>query len=266
MRLKFSAAFLALCVSFLTPRASGQSIDVAPRTNANLLVCSWNIKWFRDTGRDLAKLAKVIAKFDLCGIIELQSDRVLEGVAATLEQETGERWTYIQSNHTGHAQYREQFAFIWRDAKVRLASGHVGNVADFKDLFRHEPYIASFRSGNFDFRLLLIHTRWTPPEAQEVEVKQIAQDFQFFQSLIREKDLIVAGDFNYPAGSSKMKPVRDLPNIVNLIPVGTKTTLKGQGEGFSEWYDHIYVDSLRRLLGRATPTISWRGWGIRTRR
>lgn len=234
---------VALCLSLLAPQARAQSTEVVSRTDAHLLVCSWNIKWFKDTGRDLAKLAKIIAKFDLCGIIELQSDRVLEGLAAALEQETGERWTYIQSNHTGHAQYREQFAFIWRDAKVRIASGHVGNVADFKDLFRHEPYIASFRSRNFDFRFLLIHTRWTPPEAREVEVRQIAQDFQFFQSLTREKDLIVAGDFNYPPGSSKMKPLRDLPNIVNLIPANTKTTLKGQGEGFSEWYDHIYVDS-----------------------
>jgi hypothetical protein len=68
----------------LTPAthpAWGQSTTVEPRTPTNLLVCSWNIKWLRDAGRDLTKLAKVIANFDLCGIIELQSDRVLQDLA-----------------------------------------------------------------------------------------------------------------------------------------------------------------------------------------
>ncbi len=48
-----------------------QSVNVQPRQPTNLLVCSWNIKWFRDTGRDLSKLAQVIAHFDVLGIIEV---------------------------------------------------------------------------------------------------------------------------------------------------------------------------------------------------
>ncbi len=43
-----------------------QSIQVEPRQPSNLLVCSWNIKFFKDTGRDLTKLAQVIAHFDIC--------------------------------------------------------------------------------------------------------------------------------------------------------------------------------------------------------
>ena len=31
---------------------------------------------------------------------------------------------------------------------------------------------------------------------------------------------------------------------MNLVPIGTKTTLKGTGEGFSSWYDHIYVNAV----------------------
>lgn len=132
-----------------------QSVNVESRQPTNLLVCSWNIKWFRDTGRDLAKLAKVIAHFDICGIIELQSDRVLGDLATALQTETGESWMYIQSDRTGnYPSYTEQFGFIWRDDKVRIASGHIGNVADLPNIYRHEPYVASFRSGNFDFRFL----------------------------------------------------------------------------------------------------------------
>lgn len=237
------AAFLSLSLLFTPLYGWTQSVDVEPRTNSNLLVCSWNIKWFKDTGRDLTKLAKVIGKFDLCGIIELQSDKVMEELAEALEQETGEKWTYIQSDQTGTSSYIEQFAFIWRDSKVRMVNGHVGNIADLGKIFRHQPYIASFRSGNFDFRFLLIHTRWTTPEQRAKEVEQIAKSFEFFKNLTKEKDLILAGDFNYTQSAAKMKPITEIANVINLVPMGAKTTLKGSGEGFSSWYDHIYVDS-----------------------
>ncbi|MBI4427515.1 MAG: endonuclease/exonuclease/phosphatase family protein [Ignavibacteriales bacterium] len=236
------ALLLAILLSLPFP-AFPQSVQVPPRSAANLLLCSWNIKWFKDTGRDLEKLARVIANFDICGIIELQSDIVLEALAAELEKQTGEKWTYIQSDHTGHSAYIEQFAFIWRDSKVRIASGHVGNISDFQDTFRHEPYIASFRAGNFDFRFLLLHTRWTTEPQRAKEVEEIAKRFQFFQGLTKEKDLILAGDFNYSHGSGKMQPIKGLPNIRNLIPLGTKTTFKSTSEGFASWYDHIFIDS-----------------------
>lgn len=239
--------FLAL---LLTQPTWGQSTQVEARTANNLLLCSWNIKWFKDTGRELAK---VIAKFDICGIVELQSDIVLDDLAAALRTETGEAWTYIQSNRTGQsAQYFEQFAFIWRDQKVRVASGHVGNVSDLPDIFRHEPYIASFRSRNFDFRVLLIHTRWTTPAEREKEVEQIAHGFRFFQTLGKERDLILAGDFNYPHPADEMLTLTELDDMVNLIPLGTKTTLKGSGEGFSSSYDHIYVngDATKERTGK----------------
>jgi len=29
---------------------------------------------------------------------------------------------------------------------------------------------------------------------------------------------------------------------MNLIPAGTLTTLKGSEQGFSSWYDHLYVN------------------------
>ena len=113
---------------------------------------------------------------------------------------------------------RRGHAFIWRDSKVRIASGHVGNIEDFGDIFRHEPYIASFRSGNFDFCFLLIHTRWTTATERAAEVEQIAREFAYCQALTAEKDLILAGDFNYSASATPMTPIRDLSNCRNLVP------------------------------------------------
>ena len=144
----------------------------------------------------------------------------------------------------------------------------MGNVADFQDVFRHEPYIASFRAGNFDFRFLLLHTRWTTEPERAQEVGRIAELFRFFQGLTAEKDLVLAGDFNYSHGSAKMQPIKGLPNLRNLIPLGTKSTLKSGSEGFSAWYDHIYVDRVatrRRPPAEETPTTSCGVWGTRAR-
>ncbi len=246
--------FVTLALLLLAPPSWGQSTHVEPRSANNLLLCSWNIKWFKDTGRELTKLAKIIAKFDLCGIVELQSDLVLEDLVEVLKTETGEVWSYIQSNRTGNStSYFEQFAFMWRDQKVRIASGHVGNVSDLPNTFRHEPYIATFRSGNFDFRFLLIHTRWTTAAERAKEVAQIANDFRLFQTLGRERDLILAGDFNYPDDAEAMRPLTELDDMLNVIPSNTKTTLKGSGEGFSSSYDHIYVhkEATKERTGKA---------------
>ncbi len=39
-----------------------------------------------------------------------------------------------------------------------------------------------------------------------------------------------------------MGPIRNLPDILNLIPAGTLTTLKESGQGFSTGYDHLYIN------------------------
>ncbi len=241
VRLRFSFPLTLALLLWPTP-AYPQSVNVEPRQPSNLLLCSWNIKFFKDTGRDLTKLAQVIAHFDICGIIELQSDRVLQDLAAALETETGEAWMHIQSDRTGKdASYIEQFGFIWREGKVRVVSGHIGNVTDFPHTFRHQPYIASFKSGNFDFRFLVIHTRWTTATQRGKEVAQIARDFHAFQNLTNERDVILTGDFNYRAGSRKMKPITTLPEVVNLVPPDTLTTFKLEDQGFASSYDHIFV-------------------------
>ena len=85
-------------------------------------------------------------------------------------------------------------------------------------------------------------TRWTTEPEPAAEVAQIARDFHWFQTLTTERDVILAVDFNYPPTSPKMGPIRNLPDIVNLIPAGTLTTLKASGQGFSSWYDHLYVN------------------------
>ena len=106
---------------------------------------------------------------------------------------------------------------------------------------RHQPYIATFKSGNFDFRFMVIHTRWTTEAQRREEVAQIVRDFHWFQNLTNERDVVLAGDFNYPEGSTKIQPITTLPGVTNLVPAGTLTTFKHTAQGFANWYDHIFI-------------------------
>jgi hypothetical protein len=53
-----------------------------------------------------------------------------------------------------------------------------------------------------------------------------------------------------------MGPVRSLPDLMNLIPAGTLTTLKGSGQGFASGYDHLCVN------GQATTEAAGVGYVV----
>lgn len=82
---------------------------------------------------------------------------------------------------------------------------------------------------------------WTTAEERAAEVAEIARNFHWLQYLTNERDVVVTGDFNYPAGSSKTAPLTGMADVVNLVPAGAKTTLKATGQGFASSYDHVFV-------------------------
>ena len=69
------------------------------------------------------------------------------------------------------------------------------------------PYIASFRSGNFDFVVVTVHLRWGSGEAERlVPLKELAKwarkrskDEGGF-----DRDLLVVGDMNIPSRESEL--------------------------------------------------------------
>ncbi len=65
---------------------------------------------------------------------------------------------------------------------------------DVGDVFEREPYIASFRSGSFDFTLVGIHTK---PDDAWSEIGNLTNVVRSVLSKdAAEKDVIVLGDFN----------------------------------------------------------------------
>ena len=64
---------------------------------------------------------------------------------------------------------------------------------DVGDVFEREPYIASFRAGQFDFTLIGIHTK---PDDAYHEMGNLTGVFEYVMSLGDERDIIAMGDFN----------------------------------------------------------------------
>lgn len=235
------AAFFLFNISV----ATAQIATVPAQTPDNVIVGFYNIKWFGHQDQDLAKLARVIQNFDICVVLEVKRESNLQKLHHALEKQSGqEDWNYTfgmrsrsLANH-----YFEAYAVFWNETRVQLGQGLVGGIWDFKDQFRHDPYIASFKADDFDFSLFAVHTRWSNDTfgTRDSELKAIAEQVRFLANFLPESDIIVGGDFNYPADEPKMEAMADAGNLV-LISKNEPTTFKKNGQSYNNAYDHIYI-------------------------
>jgi len=159
------------------------------RTENNLIVASYNIKWLGHTKHDPGKLAKVIQNFDICGIIEIKKVSALIEIVQKLEAQTEFKWgyTYGLRTHRPQGKYYEAYGVIWRKDRAEI-QGLVSGVWDVEETFRNDPYIVSFKSGQFDFALMLIHTRWTDDieGSREDEVLSLATHLNWMRDFLNE--------------------------------------------------------------------------------
>jgi endonuclease/exonuclease/phosphatase family metal-dependent hydrolase len=73
--------------------------------------------------------------------------------------------------------------------------------------FWRSPYMASFKSGSFDFVVLTTHIRWGDGNAARLdEISRLADwiEAKRREKTSEDKDLIVMGDFNIPSRTDPM--------------------------------------------------------------
>lgn len=219
--------------------------DTPPlRTDANLIVAVYNIQWLGQKPHDFDKLAEVIQHFDVCGVVEIKDESALKELTTALETLTGTDWgfSFGLRTHRPRGRYHEAYGALWRKDRVALGDGLTSGVWDRWEEFRNDPYFISFVAGGFDFTMLLVHTRWTddPEGSREGEVKAIAEHVEHLRSFLDEDDILVGGDFNYSAGSKKMKPLAEQAELIR-IDKNDKTTFKADFSDYASPYDHMYV-------------------------
>lgn len=172
-------------------------------------LATWNICNFGKTRRSRAAIhyiAEILGQFDLISVIELRDDlRDLKRVLEVL----GPYWHAVYSDAlTDVGGNCERIAYIYDNRQITF-NGMASTVYSRRCKNGSEwlpelswwrpPYLASFKSGNFDFVMLTAHIRWGNTEKGRIaEIQGIADWITDKQASWCERDIFVTGDFNIP--------------------------------------------------------------------
>jgi len=153
-----------------------QQGSVEERTTAR--IAAFNIQVFGRTKRQkedvMAVLTKIVREFDIVLVQEIRDSS--EQTASYFLQRINE------------------YAYFYNSETVEFIQGSDYVYDDVNDVFEREPYIASFRSGNFDFTLVGIHTK---PDDAYSEIGNLTYVvYSILSENPNEKDVIALGDFN----------------------------------------------------------------------
>lgn len=68
----------------------------------------------------------------------------------------------------------------------------------------------------------------------------IAEQILWLRGFLSERDLILAGDFNYSGDKRAMRDMAEYAELTQIDP-NHKSTFKNDFSGYSSSYDHIYI-------------------------
>lgn len=180
-------------------------------------IATWNVREFGKKPRTKAALyyiAEIMSQFDLIGLVELRDDvsdlkRVLDIL--------GPEWRAVYSDAILDAGgNRERIAYLF-DRRAVIFNGLAAEaqpprkkkgtdyLADIS--WWRSPYLASFRSGNFDFVCLTTHIRWGNSEDERLtEISSLAKWVydKTQEKNLEDHDLLIMGDFNIPSERSDL--------------------------------------------------------------
>lgn len=181
------------------------------KLDESINIATWNIREFGKKQRSEAAIhyiAEILGQFDLIGVVELRNDL---GDLARVLRILGPYWDVVYSDMIPDSGGNyERLGFIY-DKRAVVFTG-LAAEADAprrkKGLeylpersFWRSPYLASFRSGNFDFVVLTTHIRWGEEKDLGPRVRELEMLADWIEGKRRDKfaedrDLLVMGDFN----------------------------------------------------------------------
>jgi hypothetical protein len=150
-----------------------------------LNIATWNILEFGKKDRTepaIHYIAEMLGQFDLIGIVELRDN--LSDLKKVLDI-LGPYWRAVFSDAILDAGgNRERVAYVY-DKRAVTFNGLAAEANEPRKKKGHEylpeasfwraPYVASFRSGDFDFVVLTTHIRWGKSKKARIgELKMLA--------------------------------------------------------------------------------------------
>jgi len=179
---------------------------------------SFNILRLGAAEKDMVQTAKLLQGFDLVGLVEVINKKGIEELVDELNRQSPNTWEYhISPFGVGSSKYNGKSSLL------------------------REPYGATFKIGNFDFTLVLVHTIYGNNESQrKAENFKMVDVYDYFQDKDKkENDILIAGDFNLYALDESFRPMyKHRDKITYAIDPAIKTTIGTKGRANS--YDNFF--------------------------
>jgi len=183
--------FIASVLMIFTMFSTVSSADEA-------YIASFNILRLGAAEKDMVQTAKLLQGFDLVGLVEVINKKGIE-----------------------------ELVYVYKKDKVKFIKSE-GFYKDGKSSLLREPYGATFKIGNFDFTLVLVHTIYGNNESQrKAENFKMVDVYDYFQDKDKkENDILIAGDFNLYALDESFRPMyKHRDKITYAIDPAIKTTI-----------------------------------------
>jgi len=180
----------------------------------SITIATWNIREFGRRKRRRESyhyIAEILNQFDLIAIVELR--RNLSQLRKVMDI-LGPYWDVVYSDYTpDYGGNWERFAYLFNKRAVTFTGlaaeldpprkkNRITKEYEAQFSWWRSPFLASFRSGNFDFVVISAHIRWGDKNADRIKpLELLAQtiDKRRRDSYGTDKDIILMGDFNIPA-------------------------------------------------------------------
>ncbi len=177
---------------------------IIPLPNSNesrIKIAAFNIEIFGKATREkenvMNVLKKIAQEFDIMLVQEIRDikQETAPYYLQKINEAVGyEKYAFKRSERLGRSKIKEVYVYFYNTDKVEFIENSDYVYNDVNDVFEREPYIASFRSRNFDFTLVGIHVK---PDDADSEIGHLANIVDLILAENpNEKDIIVMGDFN----------------------------------------------------------------------
>jgi len=201
--------FLGLVLIAIVVVVSGyvaleQREGAAEEKPSTIKIAAFNIQIFGESKRQkdyvMEVLVDVVREFDIVLVQEIRDaeEETTPYFLQMVNRIEGPEYRFVRSERLGRTTSKEAYAYFYNSNTVEIIEDSDRVYNDVGDVFEREPYIVSFRSGNFDFTLVGIHTK---PDDAYSEIGNLTYVFSSILSEdLDEKDIIVLGDFNADGG------------------------------------------------------------------
>ena len=219
----------AILYVFFLPPPNGS--DGGPET---IRIAAFNIQVFgrakRQKDRVMDVLADIAREFDVVLVQEIRdsSEQTAPYYLEKINEKPGSPYDYVRSPRLGRTTSKEAYAYFYNTGTVEFIVGSDYAYDDTDDIFEREPYVASFRSGGFDFTLVGVHIK--PDDAHDEIGNLTLVVLSVLEENPDEGDVLILGDLNadgnYFEEDETSNPLRDPEfhwTVSNEMDTMTKT-------------------------------------------